>query len=611
MDNELLRQLKEEKQLRYSDIVSGSINQEERTVDLSFSSELAVERHFGMEILDHSEKSCDLSRLNKGGAVLVDHSGDQVGVVKKAFIDPISKRGMAKIKFSKSARGQEIFQDIVDGIRSNISFSYKVNTDSMVCESDRAYRMMNWTPLEISVVGVPADATVGIGRSLEQKPEVKEEEKPIEEVIIVEKKEEIKIEINEVKKMDDSSKKRMADIFAIAEKHPELMVEARAAVMNETSLEDFQRTAMEKLYTGKQMEVKATVADIGLSKKEERQYSIVAGIRDSILGKRDSLEFEASRAVAKKLGKDPQGFFVPNEILNQRTMNVTTAGDGGNLVATDLLSGSFIDILRNKMVMAEAGAQFLSGLVGDVAIPKQTGSASAYWVAEGIAPTVSTQAIGQVALSPSTVGAFTDYTRKLLLQSSIGVEQFIRNDLASVLALELDRIGLHGSGAGAEPTGLYSIITGGYVVALGVNGAAPTWAKIVALESVVDSANAAVGNLSYIGNAKVRGTLKTTVKASSYPVFIMDDNGNVNGYPCRISNQVISNISKAGGSNLSAMFFGNFNDAIYGLWGALDIMVDPYTFSNTGSVRVVALQDADFAVRHVESFSAIKDMVTI
>lgn len=604
--------MKLEKSFRSCDISSGAKDEKERTVDISFSSEEPVERSFGTEILDHSEGAADLARLNNNAAVFVDHEGDQVGVVKSAYIDSTAKRGYAKIKFSKSARGQEVFQDILDGIRTNISFGYMVDRETMEKESDRTFRVKNWTPYEISVVGIPADATVGIGRSAEVEPDVKSETVPevltIKEESKIEKKETI---INGVKKMEDNSKKRMADIFAIAEKHPELMVEAREAVMNETSLEDFQRTAMEKLYKAKPIDVTSTSANVGLSKKEERQYSIVAGIRDSILGKRDSLEFEASRAIAKKLGKDPQGFFVPNEILNQRTMNVTTAGEGGNLVATELLSGSFIDILRNRMVMADAGAQFLSGLVGDIAVPKQTGSATAYWVAEGIAPTVSTQAIGQVALSPSTVGAFTDYTRKLLLQSSIGVEQFIRNDLASVLALELDRIGLHGSGSGAEPTGLYSLITGGYVVALGTNGAAPTWAKIVALETAVDSANAAVGNLSYIGNAKVRGTLKTTVKASSYPMYIMDDNGNVNGYPCRISNQVISNISKAGGSNLSAMFFGNFNDAIYGLWGALDIMVDPYTFSSTGSVRVVALQDADFAVRHVESFSAIKDMVTI
>ena len=612
MDINNKRELLNQKQFRQAELFrSGAINEADRTVDVSFSSELPVLRMFGAEILDHSSVECaDLARLRAGGAVLVDHEGDQVGCVMDAAIDITAKRGNARLKFSKSIRGQEIFQDIVDGIRKNISFAYMIDPDQIKEEGNNNYRAMKWTPLEISVVGVPADASIGIGRSLSDSNKVianNNEGKKLDE--------DPKIEAKEQKKETKMSNKIASEILAIAEKHPELIADAREAIKNETSLEDFQRVAMTKLYNAKSAEITNAkpIADIGMSEKEVKQYSIVSGIRalmERNPGKA-ALEFEASRAVAKKLGKDPQGFFVPNEILNQRTLTVGTPTAGGNLVATDLLSASFIELLRNKMVCISAGAQTLSGLVGDIAIPKQTGGATAYWVSEGVAPTTSQQTLGQVALAPKTLGAFTDYTRKLLLQSSIGIEQFVRNDLSTVLAIELDRVGLNGSGAGAEPTGILPSVTGGYVVALGTNGAAPTHAGIVGLETVVDTANALIGNMSYITNAKARGKLKTTVKVANYPVFLMGDDGMVNGYKCHVTNQIPSNLTKnSSGAVCSAMIFGNFNDLIFGLWGALDVNVDPFSLSTTGSVRVVVLQEADVAIRHLESFSAIKDMLT-
>jgi HK97 family phage major capsid protein len=616
MEESVRKIIESERFFRKSDIVSGSIDEAARTVDMSFSSELPVQRSFGMEILDHSEGSADLSRLNAGAAVLVDHGGDQIGVVKKAFIDPTTKRGMAKLKFSKSARGQEIFQDIVDGIRSNISFAYSIDTNSMTKESEGTYRMSKWTPHEISVVGVPADATVGIGRSLEKQPEVQAVEVVKEEVIIEEKQKETILEIktNEGKnKMED--KKRVSEIFAIAEKHPELMAEARAAITSDTTLEDFQKTAMAKLYNAKAVEVKTqtdiNASNIGLSTKEVKSFSIARAIQAMVSGNKESaaFEFEASRACAKKAGKDPQGFYVPNEV---RTMNVTSATAGGDFVATDLLAGSMIELLRNKSVMFAAGCKSLTGLVGDVAIPKQSGGGSAYWIAEGVDPTVSDQTITQVAMAPKTLGCYTDFTRKLMLQSSVDIESFVRSDLTTIQAIELDRAILNGSGAGSEPSGLYAKITGAYVPSLGTNGGAPTWASIVALEARVDAQNALAGSLSYITNAKVRGTLKSTPKVSNFPQYLMDDSGRVNGYTCHVSNQVPGTITKAGsGATLSAMIFGNFSDIIVGFWGYLDVKIDPYALSKSGGIRVIVLQDLDTNVRHIESFSALKDIVTI
>lgn len=367
-------------------------------------------------------------------------------------------------------------------------------------------------------------------------------------------------------------------------------------------------------------------AEIGMSDKEVRQYSLVRAIRSMAAAMKGDhramdeagLEMEASRAVAQQLGRQPQGFFLPYDWQRasltgeQRDLNRTTATAGGNTVSTDLLAQSFIELLRNRMVVRQAGATVLSGLVGDIAIPRQTGGATAYWVAESGAPTESQQTIDQVPMAPKTVGAFTDISRKLLLQSSIDVEQFVRGDLSSVLALALDLAGLHGTGQNNQPTGVAGVSGIGSVVG-GDNGLAPAWSHIVGLETEVAIDNADVGKLAYITNAKVRGKLKQTAKVSSTDSVMVWGEGStpLNGYGAYVTNQVSSGLTKGTADGVcSGIFFGNWADLVIGLWGGLDILVDPYTGGTSGTVRVIALQDADIAVRHAQSFAAMLDALT-
>jgi HK97 family phage major capsid protein len=214
-------------------------------------------------------------------------------------------------------------------------------------------------------------------------------------------------------------------------------------------------------------------------------------------------------------------------------------------------------------------------------------------------------------MNPKTVGAFTDISRKLMLQSSIDVEAFVRNDLATVLALAIDLAAINGSGSNNQPTGILAT-SGIGSVAGGTNGGAPTLANMIDLETAVSVANADVGSLAYLTNAKVRGKLKQTFKNATYgDVPVWGDGNMVNGYNAAVSNQVPSNLTKGTASGVcSAVLFGNFADLIIGQWGALDLMVDPYSNSTSGTVRVVALQDVDVAVRHAESFAAMKDALT-
>lgn len=353
---------------------------------------------------------------------------------------------------------------------------------------------------------------------------------------------------------------------------------------------------------------------IGMGQTDLRKYSLVRAIRAMAANdwRGAELEREASEAVAKRLSMEPQGFFVPTDVVEQRDLVVGTPSAGGYMVSTDLLATSFIELLRNRMVLRQAGITILADLVGDVAIPRQTGAATAYWVGESGAPTESTQAVDQIGLTPHTIGAFTDFSRKLIKQSSIDVERFVRDDLTRVLALGIDYAGLHGDdGSDANQPDGVAATSGIGSVAGGTNGAAPTWAHVVSLETEVAQDNADIGALSYITNAKVRGKLKQTEKASNTAQFVWTDDGTMNGYPARVTNQVRSNLTKGTASGIcSAIFFGNWADLVLGLWGGLDILVDPYTHSTSGTMRVVALQDVDFAARHAQSFSAMLDALT-
>lgn len=569
-----------------------AIDEDARTVTLAFASETPVDRVWGIEILDVSAASMRTGRLRSGANLLVDHDWrDVVGVVESVEIGA-DRVARAVVRFGKSARAEEMWQDVRDGIRRNVSVGYIIHKAQLVETRDglETYRVTDWEPFEISLVSVPADATVGVGRSADPS-NVSEEKAMTENVEVIEQ------------------RNHAAEITKIAASIPGGAEMAMSAIQRGLTVEQFQREAIEKLASKP-----VPTADIGMDKKEVKRYSLMRAINalanptDVNAQRAAAFEREVSDAVAQKLGKQARGFLVPFEV-QQRDLVVGTPTAGGNLVATDLLAGSFIEVLRNAMVLPGLGTQMLTGLVGNVAIPKQTGAATAYWVAESNAPTESQQTIGQVTMSPKTVGAYTEISRKLLLQSSIDVESMVQTDLAAVLGLAIQQAAISGTGTSNQPAGLLTLITPS--VAGGTDGAAPTWAHIVELESDVAVANALVENMAYLTNAKVRGKLKTTSKVSGQNGFVWESGDTpLNGYRAAVTNAVPSNLTKGLGTNLSAIIFGNFRDLVIGMWGGLDLMVDPYTGSTAGTVRVVALQDVDVAVRYTESFATMVDAVT-
>ena len=410
---------------------------------------------------------------------------------------------------------------------------------------------------------------------------------------------------------DTNPNERANNILALGELHGQNKL-AREYVKKGRSVEKFREVLLNRIQTGPDAER----PEIGLTPKEAERFSFTKIIRayaDPIHRKDAGFELEVCEAAAEKAHRSPMGFFVPFDVLT-RDLTKGTATAGGNLVATDLLGDSFIETLRNRLKVQQAGASVLNGLVGDVAIPRQSGASTAYWVAEGNSLTESAQTFDQVTLSPKTLGAYTDFTRKLMLQSSVDIEQLVRRDLASVLAVEIDRAAINGSGSSNQPTGILNV-SGIGDVAGGTNGAAPTYAHIVELLSDVANVNADGGNLAYLTNSKVRGKLLQVEKASSTGQFVFEppqgkEDGRMLGYPTYISNNIPSNLTKGTTTDASAIIFGNFGDLLIGTWGQLDILVDNTSLSTSGGIRVVAFYDVDITVRHAESFSVMKDAIT-
>lgn len=566
---------------------------QERTYEFPFSSEFPVARYFGNEILSHDANAADLSRLNDGAPLLFNHNPDKViGVVERAYIDDKRRRGYARVRFSRNAFAQEILGDVKDGVLRNVSFGYSI--DRMEERGSGDYVATAWSPYEISVVSVPADPGVGIGRSFEADiPAALAAPSPDPIPLMETATPDLAVVQAEAAQAERS---RISDITALCDKHGMADL-GRQLVESGRSIDEARAAVLDKLNIHQET-VTMQAADLGLSEKESRSFSFLRAINflanptDRAAREAAAFEIEASEAAAAKLGRQSRGITIPQDVL-RRDLNVGAATAGGNLVATELDAGSFIDLLRNASALDQAGATVLTGLTGNVAIPRQSGAATAYWVAESGSPTESQQTVDQVSLTPKTVAAFTDYSRRLMLQSSIDVENMVRNDLARVLALKIDLAGLYGTGSNGEPLGL-KLTTG--IGTENFAAAIPTFAEVVALESDVATANALLGSPVYLMNAAMRGGLKTKAKDSGSGLFVMEGN-EVNGYRGVLSNQVES----------GDLWFGNFADLIIGYFSGLDLMVDPYTHSTSGTVRVVAMQDVDIAVRHPESFSRGND----
>ncbi len=314
---------------------------------------------------------------------------------------------------------------------------------------------------------------------------------------------------------------------------------------------------------------------------------------------------EAEFSAEHRSGR-PGSIAVPVSLLLGERRAVTTAapvgGPGGNLVATNL--GPMIDRLRPSLAVELMGATILSGLTGNLDLPRLTASGSAGWVAEHGAATGSDAEFDKVSMGPKTVAAQYELSRRMLLQAA-QVESILRADLGFLLAQALDSAAIKGGGSN-EPTGILGT-SGVPVVAIGTNGGALTTDHTADMIGALDVANAA-GPRGFISNAKVRKAAMKLKDSESRPYGVPAVFQNE---PVTFSNQVPSNLSKGTGTNLSAIVYGNWSDLVIGYWTAVDLVMNPFhaDVASKGGVILHAFLDADIALRHDESFVVIKDVV--
>lgn len=353
---------------------------------------------------------------------------------------------------------------------------------------------------------------------------------------------------------------------------------------------------------------------------EVRNFSFVKFLREAADKGLTGLEAEMAEEAKKEASRNGQGLRgvgIPTIVLATRTapvaagQNVTAPADGGRLVEKSPLT--YIEALRKRLVLAQMGATYLPGLVGNIPFAKGAAVSSSWGSEFESLDTVSKAAFTVSEMTPKRLGITTAFSRQLLLQTGGAIEQWLLNEMVIAHAAALEAAAIEGGGT-SEPTGILGTAGIGAVV-MGAAGGPMTWAKLVELETKITTSDADMGALAYLTNSKVRGALKTIERASGTARFLME-NGEANGYKVFNSNLVPSNLTKAqeaptpAVTGLSAMIFGNFNDLLIGQWGGLDVVVDPYSLKKSAQIETTINAFHDVFVRRAASFAAAKDITT-
>lgn len=593
-----------------------AVNEEERTVEFTFSSETdQVERWYGIEILDHGPKSVRLERMRAAGPLLFLHNmRDHLGVVEDIRIE--SRKGKVVCRFGRSALAEEKFQDVKDGVLVNVSVGYRVF--KMVLEETgtdgkpNVYRCTDWEPYEVSLLPVAADISVGVGRAAGEEFEIEIEERAMDEDEVITAAPETNTRGTQqttppaparpdVTAVENQARERLLanirEMQAMGNRYRAYGgVELAAQYIAEgKSPADLQRAILDKLPeqdTAGSGEQRADTR-LDLSQRDLRNYSLLRAINAVMAARTGDMsgmraaafEMECSKELGERLGKEARGFYVPLDVLT-RTMNATSNAD---LVPVQHMGSMFIDVLRPRSVVMGLGATVMDGLDGNLDIPRALSSPSFSWIGDDDDAALSDIGTGSLKLEPKTLAGGVPMSRRLLKQSSPSVEQVVHNALLKGAALGIDLGILAGTGSNNQPRGLFNL-TGVNTQTVATPGA-PTWPELVGFETKVAQDNALEGSLAYVTTSSVVGNLKTTKKDAGSGLFLMEGE-TANGRKVAVSNQL--------GTNQIA--FGNWADTYIGFWGVIDVNPDMATKAASGGLVLRVFQDADVGFGHPESF---------
>ena len=613
-------------------------------ISFSASSETPIERWFGEEVLSHDKSAIRLDRVKRGAMPLLFNHGwdDPIGMVDAARVE--NERLVVDAHLFQTERAAEVSAMLKGGLR-NVSIGYRLH----VVEEDKktgTFTARDWEPYEASIVSVPADPSVGIGRQQgdevfevrilrasqpadsanQRRTSMKTDAELAAEREAAEKEAKAKREKDEREAREkaereaqekllqrstldlEQSRVRAVTNLAQANRIPENIRDTwiRQGYSLEQVSNDILKILEERGKANPQ-----PASRLGLTAGETQRFSLARAIVAAASKDNDwskaGFELECSRAVAQKLGKiaEAHRFYVPFEVIERpieqgvreylhaigrRDLTVATAGAGGFLVGTENVG--FIEMLRNRSVAFRMGVRRLSGLQGSVTVPRQSAGATAIWLAnEASTITESQQTFVQMALSPKNVGAYTEISRQLLLQSSPGAEGIVTDDLAQVTATAADLAVLEGSGASGQPTGLANTAGIGSVAA----GAA-TYAKVLEFQEDVATANVMPARGGYVTHPATASILmqKQRFTSTDTPLWVGNIwDGQVSGFPGMSSNQLASGV----------VDFGDWQEIVVGEWGVLEVEVNPYANFQAGIIGVRAIYSLDVGVRRPFAFS--------
>ena len=604
--------------------------------EFTCSSEAPVENRFmwaerqgryvyGTEILLHGPENVDMSWIESGHApFLKDHdTRQQCGVITGAILrdKTITVTGL---KFSKSQIGQDVQCDIDEGIRSNVSIGYIIDelVEAVAPTRDKpgVYHATKWRVYEASSVAIPAVESVGFGRNADQsqqfdtvfykmkktntstKPEgvgamppedtnTRGNNTPAPEAPVIVREQDT--EASQIYMIADLNRKVFPDGRSLA---------GKAIAAGTTAKEFFERTFQPALLA--HQERQATVR-LGMSESDKRRFSLMNVVRSltndpEYSGIDIGFEREIMNAYMQARGITPQhgGFIVPHEAIMAGTRGgaIVSSGSGVGL-QTEVTSGEVIEYLRPESAIVKAGARFINGLVGKFDMARVATGATSYWVGEkdetGAAVTTSAMLIELVQFLIKTLACYQPISRQQLKQTTIDVEAVTRADIFASMAAAIDLAALNGPGSANAPKGIT------YATGVGTEtfttAQTPLWANMVNMETTVAIANALKGSPSYITNPTLGGLMKQTAKVAGSPFgFILDKDG-INGYPAYYSTNAIKSSTKN-------IVFGNFAELMVGMWGGLELLVNPYSHSAQGVIDLIAYQDIDVQLRHPASF---------
>lgn len=571
-----------------------------RQIEASLSSEQPVYRPgLGNEILEHTADAIDLSRAPL--PLLTSHDAGEmpVGVVENIRLVGRKLRGV--LRFSDGARAAELWDDVKAGVLRNLSIGYQIFDGHTDGEN---YLATRWQPYEISLVSVPADHTVGIGRSFDTKGNTMNattETIDIPENLTRSQRRAASHEADEIR-----------EILALGEVHAERGMDKLAMQYIKNggkSLSRFRSMLLDALQEqDNNLETDVMHLDqhgrmidpTNPAARFDGKYSLMRAVTAAVTGdwREAGFEREMAQELSRASGIKPRGLLVPFGALGGQRVMTTDSLNNGSALVPNMHTG-FIEMLRNHSRVLDAGATVMPNLVGNIEIPKQTGGATAEWIAEDAALSGSDLAFASVTLTPKSVGGMLKWSRAMLHSAVPGIEQIARNDLAQMVALAIDRAALHGSGSDSQPTGIYAASNVNSVAMGGV----PTHGKLVDMAGELGKDNALQGSVSFLTTPGMASKMSQTLVASSagsemiWSGSLLD--GSMAGFRAAATNQVSSTL---GAGSEHGIVLGNWADLIIGQWGGVDLIVDPYSDADRGRVRITVFCFLDVALRHPESF---------